>query len=75
MKLKAGSLILHKGGGLYLVVRDCVTGEPTEIINLTHCFHTGEDPSWLSNIEEDKNPNLTVLNDNMVDIIKRITNE
>ena len=75
MKLKAGSLVQHRDGDLYLIVKSNPTGEPTGIINLTHCIEIGKDPNWLDGIENGSNSLVTVLDGTMIDIIKRITNE
>jgi len=75
MKLKAGSLILHKDGDLYLVVTEASTGKATRVVELNRCREVGSIRYWLEEIENGNNKYVTVLNDNMVDIIKRITNE
>ena len=75
MKLKAGSLILDNDGDLYLVVRTSSTGRVTSVVGLNSCREITSDQYWLEEIENGNNKYVTVLNDNMVDIIKRITNE
>jgi len=75
MKLKAGSLILHRDGSLYLVVSESSTRKAASVVELNSCREIQECTNWFTEIENGNNKYVTVLDDNMVDIIKRITDE
>ena len=71
MKIRAGDIIRHKDGELYIVTADATTGELSDIIvELSKCT-SNRAAYWVEGVKKDSWPDmLTHTGINICDILK-----